>query len=173
MPPSHTLGILGRLGRWTAGHFRLVAASWVVVAVSLGVLAPRAEHALSGAGWEATGTESVQARGLIDRSFDGLGTYGQVVVVHARHRTASDPVFARVLRRVQDTLERDSAPAISPDGHVAVVRAGANGGPSEMVRAAGELKGPLARLGAGGVRVDLTGPAGMWSDFNHENKAAM
>jgi putative drug exporter of the RND superfamily len=168
-----TYGALGRLGRWTASHFRLVAAAWVVLAVALGVLAPRAEHALSGAGWEATGSESVQARELIDRSFGGIGSYAQVVAIHARDRTASDPAFARVIRRVQDTLDRDTAPVISPDGHVAVIRAGAHGDPSEMVRAAGELKGPLARLGGDGVRVDLTGPAGMWSDFNQENKAAM
>ena len=54
-----------------------------MIAVGLGVLAPRAEHALSGAGWEATGSESVQARGLIDGHFDGAGTYGLLVVVHA------------------------------------------------------------------------------------------
>jgi RND superfamily putative drug exporter len=168
-----TYGALGRLGRWTASHFRLVAAAWAVLAVALGVLAPRAEHALSGAGWEATGSESVQARRLIDRSFDGHGTYGQVVVVHARDRTASDPAFARVLRRVQAELERDAPPLVSPDGHVAVIRTGATGSPSAMVRAAGELKGPLARLGAAGVRVDVAGAAGMWSDFNEANKAAM
>ena len=34
----------------------LVAIAWVVVAVGLGFFAPRVEHALSGAGWEATGS---------------------------------------------------------------------------------------------------------------------
>ena len=63
MSPDHLqLGPIGRLGRWTAAHFRIVAAAWVVVAVGLGVFAPRAEQALSGAGWEATGSESVHAR---------------------------------------------------------------------------------------------------------------
>ena len=38
---------------------RLVVA-WVVVAVGLGFLAPRVETALSGAGWEATGSDSVR-----------------------------------------------------------------------------------------------------------------
>jgi RND superfamily putative drug exporter len=42
-----------------------------------------------------------------------------------------------------------------------------------MVRAASELKGPLTRLGSDGVRVDLTGAPGMWSDFNEANKSAM
>ena len=96
---SSTIGPIGRLGRWTARHFRIVAAAWVVVAVGLGVLAPRAENALSGAGWEATGSESVQARQLIDTNFNGPGSYGLTVVVHAPDRTVSDPAFARVLRR--------------------------------------------------------------------------
>jgi RND superfamily putative drug exporter len=42
-----------------------------------------------------------------------------------------------------------------------------------MVAAAGRLKGRLARLSRPGVTVRLTGPAAMWSDFNHANKAAM
>src|SRR4051794_29840930 len=177
------LGAVGKLGRSTAGHFGIVAAVWVVVALSLGALAPRAENALSGAGWEATGSESVQARGLIDRNFNGFGTYGQVVVVHAPHKTVSDPAFERVLRRVENKLNSDPAVttvvppqvgvSISPDRHVAVIRAGAARNANDMVRAADRLKGPLARLGADGVQVNLTGTPGMWSDFNQANKAAM
>jgi putative drug exporter of the RND superfamily len=177
------LGALGRLGRWTAGHLRIVVAAWVVVAVGLGVLAPRVENALSGAGWEATGSQSVEARQLIDRSFNGSGTYGPVVVVHAPDKTVSDPAFRRVLRRVESRLERDPSVAaavppqvavsISPDRHVAVIREGAAGNPNDMVRAADELKGPLTKLGSDGVHVNLTGAAGMWSDFNEANRSAM
>jgi RND superfamily putative drug exporter len=181
--PRPQVGAIGRLGRWTAAHFRLVAAAWCVVAVGLGILAPRVEHALSGAGWESTGSESVQARRLIDKSFNGSGTYGLTVVVHAADKTVSDPAYARVLRAVQDKLESDPAVttvasprtgvSISPDRHVAVIQAGAARDENDMVRAADELKGPLARLGSGGVRVDLAGAAGMWSDFNQANKSAM
>src|SRR5437764_1619237 len=92
------VGPIGRLGHWTAGHFGAVVAAWVVVAVGLGMFAPRVEEALSGAGWEATGSESVQARELIDKNFNGLGSYGQVVVVHARDKAISDPAFRRVLQ---------------------------------------------------------------------------
>jgi RND superfamily putative drug exporter len=42
-----------------------------------------------------------------------------------------------------------------------------------MVRAADGLKGPLGKLGAHGVQVNLTGAPGMWSDFNAANKSAM
>src|SRR3954449_811565 len=104
-----TVGPIGRLGRWTATHFGAVAAAWVVVAVGLGVFAPRAEKALSGAGWEATGSESVQARQLIEKRLNGLGTYGSTVVVHSPGRTVSDPAFRRALQGVEARLKRDPA----------------------------------------------------------------
>jgi RND superfamily putative drug exporter len=87
------LGTIGRLGHWTATHFRAVLGSWLVIAVAFGVLAPRVETALSGAGWEASGSQSVRARNLIDRNFRGLGSYGLMVVVHSRTRTVRDPGF--------------------------------------------------------------------------------
>src|SRR3954462_2836946 len=146
-----TVGPIGRLGRWPATHFGAVAAAWVVVAVGLGFFAPRAEKALSGAGWEATGSESVQARHLIDRNFDGLGGYGLVVAVHAADRTASDPAFRRVLRvwvakltssaAVTTVVPPRAGVSILSDRHTVVVQAGAARKADDMVRAADELKG--------------------------------
>ena len=57
-----SVGPIGRLGAWTATHFRVVALAWVVIVVGLGFFAPKVEKALSGAGWEASGSESVEAR---------------------------------------------------------------------------------------------------------------
>ncbi|HEX6024500.1 MAG TPA: MMPL family transporter, partial [Solirubrobacter sp.] len=178
-----TVGPLGRLGRWTATHFRAVAVAWLLIAVAFGMFAPRAEHALSGAGWEATGSESVKARELVEKHFSGLGSYGLMVVVHAPGKTVEDPAFARTVASVERTLAADESIAdvvgpqrgvsISPDGHTAVVQAGAAADPNEMVRAAGDLKTRLAELGGDGVEVSLTGASGMWSDFNEANKTAM
>ena len=177
------VGPLGRLGRWTAQHFALVATAWVVVAVGLGIFAPRVEHALSGAGWEATGSESVEARQLIDRNFDGLGAYGLMVVVHSEDATAADPQFKAAVTEVERTLRASDAVTsvvpprpgmtISEDGRTAIVQAGAAKGANDMVRAADDLKGDLAGAGGDGVEVSLTGAPGMWSDFNEANKTAM
>jgi putative drug exporter of the RND superfamily len=177
------LGPIGRLGRWTATHFSAVAAAWVVIAVGLGIFAPRVETALSGAGWEATGSESVQARELIDKNFHGLGSYAESVVVHSPDKKISDPAFRRAVREVEATLQTDPAVttvmppragvSISPDRHTAVIQAGAARDSNGMVRAADRLKGPLAKLGSDGVQVNLTGASGMWSDFNQANKSAM
>jgi putative drug exporter of the RND superfamily len=178
-----SLGPIGRLGRWTATHFRVVAAAWLVIAVGLGFFAPRVEHALSGAGWEATGSESVQARELLDAEFQGLNSYGLMVVVHSGERTIGDAGFQRAVEAVETTLAGSEAvttvvpprpgTSISQDGHTAVVQAGAGKDSDDMVRAADELKGDLRALGGDDVAVSLTGASGMWSDFNKANKTAM
>ena len=64
-PHAVSVGPIGRLGRYTATHFRVVLVGWLVVAIGLGFFAPRVETALSGAGWETTGSQSVQALSLI------------------------------------------------------------------------------------------------------------
>ncbi len=177
------VGPIGRLGRYTATHFRAVLAGWLVVALVLGFFAPRVETALSGAGWEASASQSTQARKLVERDFAGLGSYGLMTVLYSPRHTVSSAAFATVLRRVERTLGSDPAvrtviaPApglsISRDGHTAIVQAGAARGPNEMVAAANGLKGTLHGLSAGGVQVELTGAAGMWSDFNAANRSAM
>ena len=82
-PHPVNVGPIGRLGRYTATHFRVVLAGWLVLAVGLGLFAPRVETALSGAGWETTGSQSVQARQLIDRNFQGLSSYALMTVVYS------------------------------------------------------------------------------------------
>src|SRR4051812_34526025 len=47
-------GRLGRLGAWAADHRRAIAIAWCAMVLALGALAPFADRALSGAGWEAT-----------------------------------------------------------------------------------------------------------------------
>jgi RND superfamily putative drug exporter len=177
------VGPVGRLGRWTATHIGLVLAGWLVVALVLGFFAPRVETALSGAGWETTGSQSVQARAQIDRHFGGLSSYGLMVVVHSPTRTVGDPAFRAVVARVERTLRADPAVAdvlapapgvsISRDGRTAIVQAGAARDSNRMVAAADSLKGRLASLSGGGVQVHLTGASGMWSDFNAANRSAM
>jgi putative drug exporter of the RND superfamily len=177
------LGPIGRLGRAAATHRGATFAIWAVIAVALGFLAPRAETALSGAGWEATGSESVVVRKQVDAAFGGAGAYGLQVAVHSERLAASDPRFRRTVASVERLLASDSAvgkvvpPAagvsISRDGHTAVVRATGAKDPNGMVAAADSLKSDLAAVAAPGVEAHLTGPAGMWSDFNEANKEAM
>jgi len=181
---SHpTLGVFGRLGRWSARRRRTVFLSWAALIIALGAVAPRVEHALSGGGWQADGSESVVARGLIERYFGGQGSYALAVVVSSPQHTAGDAAFRRAIGAAARALRRDPAVAavqlprrgesISSDGHVAVVRGGAGANTAEMVRAAGRVQRRLEASATSGVRLALTGSPALWSEFNDENKAAM
>jgi RND superfamily putative drug exporter len=177
------VGPVGRLGGFAADHVRAVVTVWAIVAIALAAFAPQVETALSGAGWQADGSESVQARALIQRSFAGLSSSALVVVVHSPSVMTSAPEFRQTILRVERSLAGDERVAsvqrprpgasISPDGHTAVVTAGAKADATAMVAAADALKAELKAAGTPSVAVALTGSPGMWSDFNTANKAAM
>jgi len=170
---------LGRVGGWAADHRRAIALVWCAVILTLGALAPVADRALSGAGWEAVDSESVAARHALEGRFPGAGSYALSVVFAGPRAGIDDPAARSTLARVVDTLRNDDAvsgvpvPQISRDRSTAVVLGLAGGRPDEMVEAAGRLKTRLAGLSSPGTTVRLTGPAAMWSDFNAENKEAM
>ena len=166
-----------------ATHRRAVAISWLVVVVALGAFAPRVETALSGAGWQASGSQSVQARDLIQANFGGQSSNALMVVLHSPTQTVGSPAFTgavakstAILRsdpRVASILPPTRGLSISKDGHTAIIRAGAAGDPTAMVQVADALKGKLTAAGGNGVAVYLTGASAMWSDFNTANRNAM
>jgi RND superfamily putative drug exporter len=177
------VGPVGRLGRWSADHIRLVSLSWLAIAIVLGVFAPKVETALSGAGWQANGSQSVQARALIQQNFAGLSSSGPLVVVHSATLTTAEPAFRTAITKAEAALRADrristvvppqAGVSVSRDGHTALIAAGAKADPTAMVAAADSLKGKLGRLSSGNVSVSLTGASGMWSDFNAANRTAM
>ncbi len=177
------VGPIGRLGRWAADHLRLVAATWAVVAIGLAFFAPSVETALSGAGWQANGSQSVDARTLVEQNFAGLSSTAPMVVLHSTSLTANAPAFRAVTTQVEAVLRSDkrvgpvqpprAGATISADGHTAIVMGGARRDPTAMVAAADHLKKPLAAAGTQDVSVSLTGASGMWSDFNTANRTAM
>jgi putative drug exporter of the RND superfamily len=174
---------MGRLGRWTARNARIVFVAWAIVALALGIFAPRVEHALSGAGWEATGSESVDARKIADREFEGLSSSGLMVVVHSQERSFRGADFRTAVAGAERVLRSNDAVAsvvsprpgvsVSRDGHTAIIQAGAARNSNDMVRATDDLKDELRAVSGSGIDVSLTGASGMWSDFNTANKEAM
>ena len=148
------LGPIGKLGHWTATHFRAVLVAWLVIAVVFGVFAPRVETALSGAGWEATGSESVQARDLVAKNFKGLGSYGLMVVVHSPTQTTGDPAFRQAVAGVERTLRADRA--VTHRRAAAAGRLGLARRPHR--RRPGRRRAQPERDGPGGGRAE--GPAG-------------
>ena len=177
-------GVLGRLGAWTATHFQPVLAVWLLIIVGLGAFAPKVEHALAGAGWEAKGSDSVQAREIVQEQFGGMSSAALQVVVASedgpvmegagKQAVADAIALLKKDERVAEVVPPQPGLSISRDGEVAVIQAGA-GDPNtnEMVRAADDLKDPLRDLSGDGIEVAMTGSSVLWSDFNSANRDAM
>ncbi|MGB3303566.1 MAG: MMPL family transporter [Gordonia sp. (in: high G+C Gram-positive bacteria)] len=181
-PESHRPGPLGRLGLWAAAHGKIVTAVWILLVIGLGIFAPFVEKNLSGAGWQADGSDSVAVRELAVEHFGGNASSAiQVVIVGDQPLTEGDG--PRVIAEVTDELNADSrinqvvAPmpgaTLSPDGKTAIVLAGAGADTNDMVRAATDLTPKLKDLSTAEVAVAPTGASVLWSDFNKANLSAM
>jgi RND superfamily putative drug exporter len=158
-------------------------ALWLIVIAGLGALAPQAVKSLAGAGWQANGSDSVQVRTLVGDHFGGTGSTALQVVVKA-DRPVSDPAVRAVLADATTLVHADSriGPIVQPqpgstvsrDGKTEILLAGAaSHDPHAMVRAADDLKKPLAALSGNGIEVSATGSSVLWSDFNAANHNAM
>ena len=183
-PERHGPGLLARLGAWSGTHLRVVLVGWLLVLGVFGAFAPQVESALSGAGWQDSGSQSVRARDLIAKNFAGLGSTALQVVVHDNaSQIAADPTAQQAIARASALLRADSrvstvvAPqpgvSISKDGRTAIIQAGAKADANEMVRAADALVGPITGLSSKSVSVDLTGSSALWANFNKVNHSAM
>ncbi len=182
-PPTFRPGPLGRLGIWVTDHRRFVTLAWVVLVVGLGVFAPAVEKNLSGAGWQADGSESVAVRDLAQEHFGGNASHAIQVVVHSTDQPLSQGTGPDVIAEVTAILEDEPrlaeviAPvpgaSLSEDGKTAVVLAGAGTDTNEMVRVATDLKEELQGLSTGTIEVNPTGSSLLWSDFNEANLDAM
>ncbi|VXB39224.1 MMPL family transporter [Nocardioides sp. AX2bis] len=176
-------GPLGRLGVWVTDNAKGVTGVWLILIIGLGAFAPQVEQNLSGAGWQADGSESVAARELAQESFGGNASSAIQVVVHSTDGPVTDGAGAEVLAQVTAVLEDEPRIAdvvapmpgatLSQDGTTAIVLAGAGTDTNEMVRVATDLKGDLQDLSVEGVQVNPTGSSLLWSDFNEANLEAM
>jgi RND superfamily putative drug exporter len=176
-------GLLGRLGVWVSDHARLTTAVWLLLIVGLGIFAPRVESELSGAGWQANGSDSVTARELAQEHFGGNASTAIQVVVHSTDGPVTEGAGKQVLAeatamllqdpRIADVVQPQPGATLSQDDTTAVLLAGAAADPNEMVRVADDLKAPLQELSSARVQVNPTGASLLWSDFNEANLSAM
>jgi RND superfamily putative drug exporter len=183
LPDLQTYGVLGRLGLAVARRRRLTLVVWALVVVGLGIFAPRVESELSGAGWQADGSESVAVRELAVDHFGGNASSAIQVVVNdpagdvlAGDGGAAIAAATALLEadpRVGEVVAPQPGVTLSADGHTAVLLAGAGADTNEMVRVADDHKAALEDLSAGDVTVRPTGASMLWSDFNEANLEAM
>src|ERR1039458_7751105 len=105
--PAPTLGILGRLGAWSVAHKRRVFLTWLLIVVVLGIFAPNVEKALSGAGWQADGSESVAVRQLAQKDFGGQASSTIEVVIQSSSSLTS-PAAVSTIHNVEKMLKENS-----------------------------------------------------------------
>jgi len=174
--------LLGRLGVWSVNNRRRVVVVWMLVVIAMAIFAPNVEKALSGAGWQANGSQSVTVRNLAQQYFGGQASSAIEVVIHSNQPLTSGRGAATIGRveallrsdpRVSSVLAPVAGVSMTPDARTAVVLGGAGADPNTMVRAADDLKGPLSALGSRGITVTATGSSVLWSDFNAANRTAM
>src|SRR5665213_828238 len=155
-----------RLGAWAATHFRRVLIAWLLVLLVFGFFAVRVESALAGAGWQASNSQSVAARAIIQKDFSGLGATGlQVVIVDHHGPIASDPQAQGVVTKAASVLRSDprvstvvppqAGVSISRDGRTTIITAGSAADSNRMVQAADAVEPKLAALSSSGVPVTL------------------
>jgi putative drug exporter of the RND superfamily len=183
LSPCFKTGPLGQLGIWVTDHAKLVTGVWLLLIIGLGAFAPQVEHNLSGAGWQADGSESVAARELAREHFGGNASSAIQVVVQSSDGPVTEGEGAKVLadvtrmlqdeHRIADVVAPMAGATLSQDGSTAIVLAGAGADTNEMVRVATDLKQPLQDLSVEGVQVNPTGSSLLWSDFNEANLEAM
>ena len=174
---------LARMGRWAHSHRKAVIIAWAVLAIGLGVFAPKLEHALSGAMWEVNGSESLAARDIIDEQFGGLSSQSAVVVIQSESTPIDDPAYQQVIADVNALIVTEPGfgqpmPAQpGMDGMTVMIQAGAEVDPTEAVRAAerlGDEINDLSTEAAGDqITVALTGSPAFWDDFNAVNREGM
>ncbi len=174
---------LARMGRWAHSHRKAVIIAWAVLALGLGVFAPKLEHALSGAMWEVNGSESLAARHIVDEQFGGLSSQSAVVVIQSESTPIDDPAYQQVIADVNALIVTEPGfgqpmPAQpGMDGMTVMIQAGAEVDPTEAVRAAGRLGDEINDLStevAGDqITVALTGSPAFWDDFNAVNREGM
>jgi RND superfamily putative drug exporter len=161
-----------------------VIIAWVLVLLIFGIFAVHVENALAGAGWQASNSQSVAARAIIEKDFSGLGaTALQVVIVDHHGPIASDPQaqaaevkatdVVRADPRVSTVVPPQAGVSLSRDGRTAIITAGSAANSNKMVQAADSVQPKLAALSSPDVSVTLTGDSALWANFNTANRSAM
>ena len=159
---------------------------WLVVTLAAAPLAISLTKALSGAGWDAKGSDAEKVRLELREDFPALGAENPIVVFHQDAPIQSDPAqLAKVVAQLADgpevlsVVDPTKVPAeaglVSQDGKTALIPVEQR---VEVDADRPEAAGDLGRYVAGfdlvdGARAEVAGEWPMWSDFNKMNEEAL
>jgi len=186
MPKGTRPGLLARVGRSAARRPRLVLAVWALVVLVAAPLAISLTSALSGAGWEAQGSDAQKVRDELRTDFPQLGAEAAIVAYRQSTPIASDPSGVEALvaglsgspgvATVVDPLALPPESGLmARDGLAILIPVGLDfTSDSDLPESAGEVMATVDSIELpAGAEADTTGEWAVWHDFNAENEAAL
>ncbi len=186
VPGPRREGLLARTGRAAARRPRRTLLAWALLIVAAAPLALTLTAALSGAGWEAQGSDAQEVRDELRRDFPQLGAEAAIVAYRQDRPVADDPSGLRMLlgalegspgtATIVDPLTQpQEAGLISGDGRVALIPVGLDAAEdAELPEAAGKLMSTVDAVDLpDGAEADATGEWAVWHDFNKSNEEAL
>ncbi|GAA1431252.1 MMPL family transporter [Streptomyces thermospinosisporus] len=184
-PPERRRTLADRTAAVMVRRRKLVMLAWLVIVLVAAPLAATLNGALSGAGWNAQGSESEKVRAELRRDFAELGAEAAVVVVQVPSQSERDAAVDAVIQEVDGSASvkevtdpREQPPQaglVSEDGRTALVPVHLKAGDeAELPEAAGKVSDAVdeAKLPEG-ASADVTGEWPVWADFNESNEKAM
>jgi len=179
-------GLLARTGRAAARRPRRTLIVWAVVVLAAAPLAVTLTGALSGAGWEAQGSDAQEVRDELRRDFPQLGAEAAIVAYRQDRPIADDPSGLRMLIAALDgspgtgtvidpLAQPPEAGLTSRDGRFALVPVSLDAtDDAGLPEAAGELMSTVDAVDLPeDAEADATGEWAVWHDFNRSNEEAL
>ena len=179
-------GPLATIARWSVAHKKAVMLIWLVVVIAAAPLAIGLSSALSGAGWDAQGSEAEKVRQELRTDFPEVGGEAAMIVVQQPTSVVENPETVAMLAAGAATAPGSTGAMnplempmesglISQDQKTAIIPVTlAFEEDADLPKSAGELMHWVDKqeLPEGTV-ANVTGEWAMWEDFNHENEKAL
>jgi RND superfamily putative drug exporter len=179
-------GPLASIARFSVAHKKLVMLVWLAVVVAAAPLAIGLSSALSGAGWDAQGSDAEKVRQELRKDFPQVGAEAAMIVVQQPTPVTESPETVTMLAQGAMTAPGSTGAMnplelpmesglISQDQKTAIIPVMlAFEKDADLPESAGELMHWIDEQDLPeGTTANVTGEWAMWEDFNHENEKAL
>ena len=179
-------GPLASMARTAVRYRKTVMLAWLAIVLLAAPLAISLTSALSGAGWDAQGSEAETVRRELRRDFPQIGAEAAMIVVQQEQPVSEDPsTVARIAETAgsapgaaaaMNPLEMPAESGlISRDGRTVIIPVVLEADEdADLPVAAGDLMHWLDKQEMPtGTVANTTGEWAMWEDFNAENERAL
>lgn len=179
-------GPLANIAKFSVARKKTVIALWLILVFAAAPLAASLTSVLSGAGWDAQGSQATQVRDELRADFPQVGAEAAMIVVQQPIPVMQSPATVAALAKAAETAP-GSAGAMNPlelpmesglisqDGKTIIIPVILQATQdSDLPISAGKVMKWLDTQSLpDGVVANTTGEWAMWEDFNYENEKAL